>query len=219
MNKPTAFFVVTRYKEDFSWIRDYTDNYMIYNKSESILDDSRIINTENISGNVGDIPKFIYENYEELPELTAFIQANPFDHCKKEIFDKLIYNTEFTSLEYYGSIPANSYEARTITGEFLERNNSWYIPAHCSTFQISCKYSSFDEIMNKYFSNYVHPDWIRFAPGAQYIVEKWRMLYYPKKFWKSLMEEQPKNNMAEGHIIERAMWMIFQNTLILRESY
>lgn len=219
MNKPDAFFVISRYKEDFSWVNDYTDQYLLYNKGEPILDNPHVVNTENIGQNLRDECRYIYENYDNLPPLVAFLQAHIWDHCRKETFDKLIYNKYFTALEYYGPYPTNSYEARTINGEFLEQNNSWYIPAHYNSFGIGCKYSSFDNFMEKYFSNYVRPDWIRFAPGAQYIVEKWQMLHYPKEFWKSLMEEQPENKMTEGFIIERAIWMIFQNTLILREQY
>jgi hypothetical protein len=219
MNKPNAFIVISRYKEDFSWINKYTDQYVVYNKGDPILDDPHVINEENIGMNLGDMCRYIYQNYDNLPELVAFLQAYPFDHVNKEVLDRLIYNDHFTCLEYYGPTPANNYEARTLDGEFLEINNSWYIPAHYNANQKPCKYGSFDEFMEKYFSNYVRPDWIKFAPGAQYIVEKWRMLHYPKEFWKSLMEEQPLNNMTEGFIIERAIWMIFQCNLILRKSY
>ena len=219
MNKPKAFFVISRYKEDLSWIKEYTNDYLVYNKGEPILDNPHIINAENIGMNLGDMCKFIYQNYDQLPPLVAFLQAHIWDHCDKDHFDKLIYNDHFTALEYYGPTPANDWEARTIDGEFLEVNNSWYVPAHYSAKGKVCKYLTFDIFMNKYFNNYVHPDWIRFAPGAQYIVEKWRMLHYPKEFWKSMMEEQPDNFMTEGFMIERAIWMIFQNTLILRESY
>jgi hypothetical protein len=219
MNNLEAFFVISRYKEDFSWVKDYTDRYIVYNKGEPILNDPHIINTENIGMNLRDVCKYIYENYDNLPKLVAFLQAHIWDHCRKETFDKLIYNDHFTALEYYGPTPANAWEARTADGEFLEINNSWYISAHYNSFGMTCKYSSFDQFMEKYFSNYVRPDWIRFAPGAQYIVEDWRMLHYPKSFWKSMMEEQDKNNMVEGFMIERGIWMIFQNTLILKELY
>lgn len=214
-NITNKLFILSRYKEDFSWIKNYTDNYIIYNKGESI-DDPHVINTENIGGNQRDIFRFIYDNYESLPELIIFIQAYPFDHCKKEVFDKLILHNHFTSLEYYGFTPANDFERRTADGGFLEINNSWYILNNNVIQDISCIYESFDVFMDKYFKNYKHLDFIRFAPGSQYLIEKKQILFYPKNFWKCLLDELPRNFMTEGHIIERALWTIFQCTLELK---
>ena len=216
--KPKAVFIISRYKEDYSWVKEYTDKYLIYNKGEPIYNDFHIINTENIGGNQRDIFKFIYENYDNLPELMAFIQANPFDHCKKEIFDKLIYNECFTSLEYYGDIPANGFERRTDNGQFLELNCNWYINAHNQTYNQNCRYSSFDEFMNTYFDNYIHVNFIRFSPGSQYIIKKEQVLFYSKIFWQDLMNELNSRSPTEGHIIERAMYYIFINIYHLKNG-
>jgi hypothetical protein len=217
MLKPKAFFVVSRYNEDLNWILEYTNDFLIYNKGEPIAD-VRVVNTENIGGNQRDIFKFIYENYENLPELIAFLQAYPFDHCQKIIFDNLIYNEFFTSIEYYGSIPSNNAEQRDANGGYLEANNSWYISSHNSTFGLNCKYSSLDEFMNKYFINYEHTDWIRFSPGSQYLIEKRQALFYPRSFWKNLMNELTERNSTEAHIVERVLWTIFQCNLVAREA-
>jgi len=215
MIQPEAKIIISCFEEDFDWIKDYTDNYLIYNKGEPI-DDLHVINTENIGNNQRDIFKFIYDFYDNLPELMAFIQADPFDHCKKEIFDKLIYNISFTPLEFYGSTPANSLEKRSDDGGFMEHNNSWYIKAVNATYGVVCQYSSFDQFMKKFFSNYIHVDWIRFSPGSQYIIEKRQAKYYSRVFWKKLMDELPRNYMSEGHIIERALWLILQCNLTER---
>jgi hypothetical protein len=217
--KMNKIFVLSRYKEDFSWVEEYTQEYLIYNKGEPILANPRIENTENIGGNQRDIFKFAYENYDNLPDIMVFCQAFPFDHCKKDVFDKLVQNTEFTPLEYYGNIPANGWEGRTENFKFLERNNSWYIGAHNTSNNQSCRYSSFDEFMNTYFENYQHVDWIRFSPGSQYIVEKANIKKYPKNFWFSLMNELNTKTPTEGHIIERALYYILTNTYKLKNVY
>lgn len=209
MINPKCKIIMSRYKEDFSWIHEYTEDYLIYNKGDPIEDDSHIINTENIGGNQRDIFKFIYENYDDLPELMAFVQADPFDHCTKDIFDKLIMNEEFTCLEYYGTEPANGLEGRDYDGGFMELNSDWYIPAHNGTYGITCKYQYFDDFMKSKFRNYHRVDWIRFAPGSQYLITKEQALFYSRNFWKDMMEELPRNNMTEAHIIERSLWMIF----------
>jgi hypothetical protein len=210
--------IISRYQEDYNWVKEYPYNYIVYNKGEPIYNDSHIFNTENIGGNQRDIFHYIYYNYDNLPDLTVFIQAIPWDHCKKEIFDKLIGNEYFTPLEYYGMIPANDWEQRDEFGKFLEINNSWYI-GHCKrSFDQTCLYSSFDEFMNKYFKNYNHIDWIRFPPGSQLIIEKRQALYYPRWFWKNVMMEMTEPRGITNFIVERALWMIFQCNLELREQ-
>jgi hypothetical protein len=219
-SKLNTFFVVSKFNEDISWLDDYTNNYVIFNKGEPIKNDYHIMNVTNQGGNQRDICRFLCYSYDQLPRLMAFVQANPWDHCKKEIFDKLIYNKQFTPLEYYGSTPANGWERRSPDEGYEELNNSWYIESHNKTYHQTCKYKSFDEFMNKYFSNYIHTDWLRFTPGSQYIIEKRQALYYPRNFWKSLMNELNNGiRPTEGHIIERSLWMIFQNNLELRNEY
>jgi hypothetical protein len=218
--EPKAKIIISRYKEDYVWIENYTQNYIIYNKGEPIItDDLRIVNTENLGGNQRDIFKFIFENYENLPDCIAFIQAIPWDHVKKEIFDALIYNDYFTSLEYYGPLPANELEARSENGDFYEYNCSWYIDAHNQSHNQTCRYSSFDEFMNKYFNNYEHVEYIRFCPGSQYIIRKEQALFYPKRFWETLMNELNSITPTEGHIIERALFLIFSCIYELKEVY
>lgn len=214
-----AFLVVSRFKENIDWVDEYTDKYLIYNKGEFIREDPRIISVENTGGNQKDIFRFVVDYYDNLPELMAFVQAYPFDHCKEEVFARIICNDFYTPLEYYGMTPANSFEERSHTGGFMEVNNNWYIHAHSQSNNQTCRYSSLDEFMNKYFENYQHTDYIRFTPGSQFIIEKHQILYYPKRFWQSLFDELPRNNMTEAHIIERSMNMILTNWLILREEW
>lgn len=214
MLKPKCKIIISRYKENFDWVKEYTDDYLVYNKGVPIDGDFHILNVPNIGGNQIDIFRYIIDHYDNLPSLMAFIQANPRDHCKKEIFDKLIYNEKFTSLEYYGPEPSNGSEGRTLEGEFLEFNDNWYIAAHNSTYGLTCKYGSFDAFMMRHFSNYQHREWLRFCPGSQYLITKDQAKKYSLNFWKSMYNELPEKNMTEAHIIERALYYIFEGDLI-----
>lgn len=208
MNKPAAFFVVTRYKEDLSWINKYTDNYIVYNKGEPIYGDSRIINTENWGYNERDIPKYIYENYEDLPDLIAFLQGDPYAQCPKDAFDALIYNTSFTRLEkkYYDKPDRDS-----TTGYYIEPNYNRYFGADTS--------GTVDDYMISYFSDYTHLDTLHFTPGAQYIVEKEQALKYPKMFWFKLMNDKLNMTISiQAHILERAIFHIFTGNYKVREE-
>jgi hypothetical protein len=209
MNKPAAFFVVTRYKEDYSWIEQYTDDYIIYNKGEPIYGNPKIINTENWGYNERDIPKFVYENYESLPELVAFLQGDPFAQCDKEVFDELIYNESFTRLEVkHPELPDRNHE----TGFYIEPNyNKDFGPDTSGTV---------DNYLISYFIDYTHIDTFSFPPGAQYIVEKGQLLKYPKTFWFKLMNDKLNTpTPVQAHILERAIIYIFTDDYHLREEF
>lgn len=223
MNKPKAYFIVSRFNENIDWITDYTDEALIINKGEyiypySLSNKIYTLEAKNIGGNQRDICYFAYEEYDNLPELMVFVQAYPFDHCNKTVFDKLIYREEFTPLEYYGLFPQNDYEARDNEGGFMELNNSWYILAHNRTKKQTCAFYSFDDFMNTFFSNYSHLGHIRFTPGSQYIVEKKQILQYPKEFWGELMNLLNSKSPTEGHVLERALYHILVGTYKLREK-
>ena len=47
-NKPKTFFVVSKFNEDISWLKDYVDeNYLIFKKGEPIKDDYHVMNVQN----------------------------------------------------------------------------------------------------------------------------------------------------------------------------
>ena len=217
--KMKAFLIVSRYSEDVSWIRDYTDDYIVYNRGKDDIDSFKTKRVENIGGNQRDIFEFIYENYENLPDLMAFVQGDPFDHCKKEKFDKLIGNDKFTALESYEDITPNGAMRIDEHGGFEEINNSWYVPAHNDSRGQTCKYANLNQFMMLYFDNsWKHRNWIRFTPGSQYIIEKKQALRYPKSFWMHMMNELPRFDMTEAHIIERSLIMILTEDLKWKES-
>jgi len=206
MTKPKAFLVISRYSEDISWVKSLTNNYIIYNKGEVLPPEYNQIQLPNFGGNQYDIFHYIYENYDNLPDLIAFMQGNPFDHCLPDRFNKLIYNESFTSL--FG-------DAYYPDGNYSEDNNNWYIEATFNNNKPPSKFSSFGEYMEFIFEDYTHQDKVIFPPGSQLIIEKERCLFYSKTFWKKLMSVPSDiigaNGGRETHIIERSVQIIFEN--------
>ena len=213
--KPKAFFVVSAYNNDLSWIKDYTDNYVIYDKSNSLEKDRRVFKVKNVGYNIYDICHFILTYYHSLPELTAFLEGNPFDHCKKETFDKLIYREQFTSIEDYSHIKEEGWHKKSPDdGGYMELNNSWYIYSHRKTHgtETNRYFGSYNVFLDQMFEQPEWPTWVRFAPGGQYIVPKENILYYTPTFYHNLAGFVDYHRIpAEGHIIERALYYIFTN--------
>ena len=246
MKVPKAFFVVSNWNNDVSWIKDYTNNFVIYDKSNTLPPSNKVIKIPNVGYNIHDILHFIINNYDNLPELTAFLEGNPFDHCKRETFDKLIYNTKFTAIEDYSHItedqkdldhvgdafirigntwkcpPGDKTETRfqpykrSIDGGYMEINSSWYVFAHrrANGFETAKYFEFFGDFLYEMFDIYRvdHPKWIRFAPGAQYIVPKENILFYSKYFYEKLIGYVDYHRIpAEAHLLERATYSIFTN--------
>ena len=207
--KTKSFLVVSRFKENVEWVHNYTNEYVIYNKGEYLPDNFKQLKRPNFGGNQYDICQFIYENYYNLPDLIAFCQGNPFDHCTIEDFNQFIYN------EYYTNLFSVHVGINYPSGFIIESNNNFYIYAYdvCPSVT-TCKVSSFDEFANSIFKNYKTNHLLSFPPGSQFIVEKERCLFYSKKFWKNLMEfintDVGVNGGREAHVLERAMQLIFE---------
>ncbi len=197
-----SFVVISRFNEDVSWIREYTDNYIIYNKGEDLPLEFKSKKLPNFGGNQHDMFLFIYENYDCLPETMIFLQAYPFDHCNKEKFNKIINNKIFTSVESTPSFDEG----------YFEHNNCGYIESHNNSWGLTCKFNTFDDFMNSVFKDYIHEDVCKFSPGSQYIIEKKQALRYSKLFWNFLINSVSKtigiNGGTESHVVERGMSII-----------
>ena len=212
-----TFFVISRYSEDVSWLKDYNiHDYIIYNKGAPLSNEFNELILSNVGNNQRDIFEYIVNNYDNIPKLTAFIQGYPFDHCKKEKFDKILNNKSFTALESQEDHPITAGHKKSDDGQYMEINTSWYINAHYNNWgngghkDRRCQFNSFDSFMHSIFVDYSHLEWLRFAPGSQYIVEQKQILRYSKKFWEHLMNILCENDMTEGHILERACWYILK---------
>lgn len=225
MESKSLVMVVSRYNEDVSWLNEYTIPYVIYNKGQPLDQKYNQLMLPNIGGNQRDIFEFIFRNYENLPDLILFVQAKPWDHCRKEVFDELIKKECFVSFESYEKNPVNEAHKKDFDGMYMERNNNWYIHHHYINWgrgganKVPCIYNSFDQFMQKYYSNYQRLEWIRFSPGSMYMIEKKQALSYSKRFWQRMMDELHRCDMAEGHIIERAMFHILNHTYQERDQY
>jgi len=199
----SAFVVMNNFNNDTSWIKEYTSNYIIYNKGEPI-EDTQSIQVPNVGYNIYDYCAYIVDNYDSLPDCVMFIKSNIFPrHMTKEEFDAVCGNRTFTPLlskTHKTYMPTCFYDEN---GVFNEINNSWYIHEYpCKFFEA---YYEFAEKMNL-----PSPSYIPFAPGACYIVPKENIRKHSKEFYGKLKEYVEYAQLpGEAHIIERALYTIW----------
>lgn len=223
--------VISHYNESLHWMNLLNLSGIIYSKGNSIqekIPNFKIIQAKNFGGNQYDIVNFIYQNYENLPDLMTFLQGNPIDHCEEKIFFSKLKQNYFTCFESYGNdaMGKSSRKSEEIDGGFCELNNSWYVNALNKYLleknaQLTCPVDSLNSFMSTIFIDYQDLKWIRFTPGSQYTVDKFRCLRYPKYFWKFLVEFIPKTNVnggTEAHIVERILWYVFNGIYQVRRE-
>ena len=112
------FFCISNYNNDLDWLRDFPNPHIIYDKTwnggaidnynssylapidlKKKYPDFNIVNGNQNGYNINDYLTFIIDNYDNLPEVTAFIKGNTIGrHVSKEYFYKVINNKTFTPL-------------------------------------------------------------------------------------------------------------------------
>ena len=226
MKIKTNFLVVSQYHFDVSWVENYTNNYIIYDKGHTMQESEKVKRLPNLGHNIGTYMTHIIENYDSLHDVTIFVKGDVFPrHCNQEKFDRLVNNKTFTSLESYDSEPENGLHVKAADGGYAEVNNSWYVSRH-----VSRHIQTYNEFMSRMFKNPPRTNFVRFPPGANFIVPKHYIYKYPKSFYEKInsfiqylgTEEEclrskplpPDMNRlesipAECHIIERALHTIW----------
>jgi hypothetical protein len=185
-------WVISHYLGDYEWVKEYTNDYVVYNKKE-----------KNVGYNIYDIMTYIVDNYDNLPEKVAFVKANMLErHITKEEFDRALSKEDVVALctqhhKVDGNI--NYY----FDGIYHEKNNSWYFAEYPQKY-----FKSFPEYAKE--MGISSPDYLPFAPGGCYIVPKANILKRSKEFYQKLLEFCSWSQInAESHAIERSLYMIW----------
>lgn len=217
-----------------SWVHEYSDNYLIYDRFHRWDESDRIKRQKNVGQNIYDIFDFIITHYDSLPDTTLFCRScimfpkgrqKPLSNgnCGKEKFEYLMNNDTFTELHDFGpeahcSCYKNNCQHWTRMepdGGYLEINNSWYFSYHPGKY-----YNNLNSFLHDMYVNPVIPNYIRFAPGGNYIIPKSNILRYSKKFYERIREILEWDVVVgEAHMIERCLYTIFTCDWEVKEKY
>lgn len=156
-------YIISRYNHDLDWLKEYTDDYVLYDRSEIPLENS--IKVPNIGSDIYDKFTYIIENYDSLPDIAVYCKANLFKYITKEEFDKVKDSKVFMPLLTQGH---KVYEpiCRYADGLYQEINNYWYLNSH------KARYAK--EIIEYFRMN--EREYNKFAPGSNYILPRENIL-------------------------------------------
>lgn len=189
------------------------DCYHIYAKNkidESSIDPKKTTVIKNVGYNIYPYMKYIVDNYDTMADVVVFCKNNVFPrHVSRATFERLTLRKVFTAIEE-PCLWNNRYPYSMLSSDngFLEINNSWYVKFYPRKY-----FYSFDDFYSFIFKNVSRPRYIRFAPGANYVVPRRNILLMSRNFYCNLMKFCEHNrNAGESHMIERALFAIWSST-------
>ena len=190
--------VIAKYNENVDWAKNIKHNVTIYDKSNHPIDGS--ISLKNVGREGETFLYHIVNHYDNLDDVTVFLQGNPFDHLQtlvgwrtitsdeeKDIVIQKV-NTEIndtcdftTFYQVLYNIPNGENNVNT-----TEACNIYYNESH-DTFTVS--------------------------PGAQYIVPKKNILSRPLEFWKKLHAAMYNNEELNGYCQEQLWYLAYTHKM------
>lgn len=190
--------IISRYKEDLSWINHLKSDIIIYNKDSNFPYDFPRTDIPNIGRESETYVRSIVENYELLDKYKyfTFLQGHPFDHCPN-LFKDILENTD----TYLGL--TKSFTTHNVSLDLNIFNNSILIFEKlidiCKTIYdlevndvLSGKKHSakneLEELMYvMYFLNLPYTNFsVSWATGAQYKISTKMLKNKSKEWWKNL---------------------------------
>lgn len=190
-------YILSRYNHDISWLPEYTDDFVIYDRSQKPVPEAIIV--QNIGSDIYDKFSFIIDNYDNLPDVAIYSKANLFKYISKEEFDKIKDNKTFTPLltqHHKTYMPVCYYKE----GMYYETNNRWYLSSHAA--------ERADELFDILG---LDMDYIPFAPGSNYILPKENILKHSREHYELLRSFLDYDVYpGEAQILERGLYTLWK---------
>lgn len=198
-------YILVSYNNDPTWVKDYTDDWLIYDRSEIPFEFPNTTKTENVGQVDYDKLGYLVDNYDNLPDVFLWGKTNLFKSIPEGDFDIIRrLRREFTpllSMEHKTYLPVCWYDEN---GMYREMNNSWYVPS------FEAKYFNTFEKWAKHF-HIPNPAYIPFAPGGNYILTRERVHRYPKEFYEEMRSYLPyAQEPAEAQFCERSYYLLWR---------
>lgn len=218
------FLVISQFNRDLTWIPEFTDNYLIYDRSTdpnyklpSSIDKKKVISSPNVGYNSYDYFRYIVDNYDNLPEVVIFAKAWTWPrHVSKEYFERVMNNEYFTPLTDYRMHQDRwPYGFFSPDGLLCELNTDIFLTPDRPTRYVH----GFNDFLRFCFKEPLIPRYRMFAPGGDYIVPRANILKLPKVFYENLkLFTSHDKHCGETHIIERAMPILWTGNFEISED-
>lgn len=233
-------YVLSRFEHNIDWLSDYTDDFVIYDRSETPVE--RSISVPNLGSDIYDKFTYIIDNYDNLPEVAVYTKANLFKYITKEEFDLIKDNKTFTPIltknhaETYIDFDANNAKVipdiennltdpyikqlfhrlnmthKTGKGPFSYYKDGMYYELNIPAY-INTNHPKNYEVIEELMKlvGIWDLEYVPFAPGSNYILPRENILKHPKEFYEKLRSYLDwAVYPGEAFIIERGLYLIWR---------
>lgn len=199
------------------WILyDVSTEEKVINQLKNLHDERVIFNTKkNVGHNLVNYLTYIIDNYNNLPRTIAFIKGNIIGrHCSREwLMNSLNGNSYAFLYEDKDLKEKKNVQYLLYPSKYIEVNNSWFAWSHPHRF-----FTNLNDFLSLLFEDYKPSEYVMFAPGACYVVERERICRYPRSFWQGIrLLIQYDYRVAEAFFLERSLNIIFDAKYKLKE--
>ena len=203
--------VISSFNNSGESLIKYGSSYSLYDQSNQLKWDEinsglGAIKANHVGHDLNNILNFIIQNFERLPDRTAFLKANILErHCTREYFDQNIKNLTYTQFYYDPKIELGKENDIIFPGMYLEKNDPWYIRRE--KHRVFC---SLDQLAAELFLDYKPAKYVMFSPGACFMVPKEYITRHPKEIYEILLRISTYDFFPdEAFIVERILPMVF----------
>lgn len=205
------------------WVHNYTNNFLIYDKLHRFEESDTVKHQLNVGANIYDFFTFIVDNYFNLPDTMIFCKGNVVPrHCGQEKFDLIINNTSFTTIENY---VRETPKYKDGIYAFVDEHDRYHespveVDATVARIHLAKNFQTYGQLMKMIFDNPKFDRYIRFAPGANFIISKKEILRFNHEFYL-LMKEYTSwhHKPGEAYILERAIPNIYENKFEINKKF
>lgn len=190
--------VVAKYNENVEWTKKLNHKVTIYDKSDKPIEGS--IKLKNIGREGETFLYHIVNNYNNLDDITVFLQGNPFEHLQLLVG----WRSKLTDDEINTVIDKMNTEIND-TCDFTTFYQVLYNdPPQVNGVNIR---NACIQFYNEYHDNFT------VSPGAQYIVPKNNILSRPIEFWKNLHSAMYDNERLNGYCQEQLWYLAYKHKM------
>ncbi|MBU2366799.1 MAG: DUF3431 domain-containing protein [Alphaproteobacteria bacterium] len=212
------FFCISFYDGTNDLLKYTGGNHRIYFKGEEnraafeAFDAGQKQHIPNIGYNLYAYLKFIVDNYDTLPDVVVFCKNSIYPrHMREAEFARLCGRQVFTPLvdRTYWNRLAFPVSAICSDDGYLEINDSHYSRGRTGRY-----FSHFNDFFDFVFDGEARPDYLKFAPGANYVVPKVNIRLRSRAFYQNLLTLIAYEPLAlECYFVERALEIIWTSAV------
>jgi hypothetical protein len=203
--------VVARYNEDIKWLLPFKDIVVIYNKGnfDPLLNNFNIVNLKNYGRESHTYLYHIINNYDNLTDKVIFFQGKIDDHKILEIEEY------FGKDDFIGKF--NGLNIDNLKKK-IDHFGKWKKDLKDGNLNLSL-YTPYDWIINN-IGIILDPKLVvsKVVWGANFSLSKELILLKPKIFYQNILRYIDYHiNPEEGHFLERAWYLIFNNNYVSKK--